>query len=216
MAPGATLHNRFDLELSRIFQGTSQDTYALTDHFQAALRARWAGFAPPGSCTLVPLPAGVSGRGGNRWGTHTLAVLPTMKRPERVGWNRELVYNAMWTLLCEIGRWNASVDAGAGADGDGGGRGDGEGEGRRDVRSGEGGNEAGKGAEGKGIRRVVVTGLGTGTGGVDVERCGRQMVLAVKHYVEGAPEKARWESETVKRRVEELEETVGEFSRSGI
>ena len=63
---------------------------------------------------------------------------------------------------------------------------------------------------------MLVTGLGTGSGGVDVEVCGQQMVLAVKQYLEGVPEKARWEHGTVKRRVEELEETLGEFSRSGI
>ncbi|KAI1794755.1 hypothetical protein LXA43DRAFT_1080472 [Ganoderma leucocontextum] len=188
----------FDLELSRIFQGSSPDMYALTDHVQAALRARWAGFAPPGSCTLVRLPAEVCGLGRNRWGTHTLAVLPTMKQPEWVGWNRELAYNAMWTLLCDIGRWNGGIDSGCATGGE---RGDGEGEegeGRSVWRSGED-----EGEERKGIWRVVVTGLGTGTGGVDVERSGRQMVLAVKHYLEGVPEKARWESGTVKRRVEE-------------
>ncbi|PIL22979.1 hypothetical protein GSI_15676 [Ganoderma sinense ZZ0214-1] len=210
----------FDLELSRIFQpeGSSpDDPYALTDHVQAALRARWAGYAPPGSCTLVPLPAEVCGEGRNRWGTHTLAVLPTMKQPEWVGWNRELVYHGMWTLLCEIGRWNGDVDSGCPSAG--GERGDGEGnlgEGRSDVGSGVEGYEAGKRREGRGIGRVLVTGLGTGTGGVDVELCGQQMVLAVKHYLEGVPEKARWESATVKRRVEEVEETLGEFSRSGI
>lgn len=212
---GPPLH-RFDLALSRIFQGSSPDLYALTDHVQAALRARWAGFAPPGSCTLVPLPAEVSGAGRNKWGTHTIAVLPTMKQPEWVGWNRELVYHGMWTLLCEIGRWNGGVDSECPTGGERGEGEDGPGEGRSVVGSGIDDYEAGKRGSGKGIWRVLVTGLGTGSGGVDVELCGQQMVLAVKQYLEGVPEKARWEHGTVKRRVEELEETLGEFSRSGI
>lgn len=32
------------------------------------------------------------------------------------------------------------------------------------------------------IKTVLMTGLGTGTGGIGVDRCARQMVLAVKHF----------------------------------
>ncbi|EJF56640.1 macro domain-like protein, partial [Dichomitus squalens LYAD-421 SS1] len=167
----------FDLVLSRAFQGRSADVYALTDHVQATLGTRWGGFAPAGTCTLVPLPAGVSGREGNKWGTHTLAVLPTMKEPEWVGWNRELVYNGMWSLLCEIGRWNEEAE-GAGRDPGG-------------SRCLEAKREGEKNGQER-IERVVMTGLGTGTGGVSAARCGRQMVLAVKHYLQGLPEKVRW------------------------
>ncbi|KAI0712684.1 hypothetical protein C8Q76DRAFT_585156, partial [Earliella scabrosa] len=147
----------FDLELSRIFRGPSADMYSLTEHVQAHLRVRWAGFAPPTSCTLVPLPDTVRGEGGNRWGTHALAVVPTMKRPERVDWHEDLAYTATWALLCEVARWNAE--------------------------------NAEKDEE---IGRVLMTGLGTGAGGVGVERCARQMVLAVQHYASPLPASVRW------------------------
>ncbi|KAI0701561.1 hypothetical protein C8T65DRAFT_269505 [Cerioporus squamosus] len=177
----------FDLALSRAFRGPSADLYALTDHVQTHLRARWAGYAPPGTCTLVPLPDAAR---ANRWGTHTLAVVPTMKRPEDVDWNRELVYGATWGLLCELGRWNARVRA--------------DGEPVASATSGKAPHERGR------IERVLMTGLGTGAGGVSAERCARQMVLAVKHYVEaeGLPERLRWETAEVERRVREVEETV--------
>ena len=164
-----TGRRRFDLALSRAFQGGSADAYFLTDHVQAHLRRRAAGFLPPGSCALVGLPEGVAGA-GNAWGTRVLAVLPTMRVPGDVGWHRDLVYNATWALLAEVARWNAD-----------------------------------EGANGGPIERIVMTGLGTGTGGVSAERCARQMVLAVKHFEEGVAEHARWE--TVQRQMEEVEET---------
>ena len=187
--------------------------YALTDHVQASLRARWGGFAPAGTCTLVPLPPAVSGPARNKWGTHTLAVLPTMKEPEWVGWNRELVYNAMWTLLCEIARWNGEVDE---ARRETGGRQSQEARAEGEagcIQKGSGGRWVEHDSEPEErrrerISRVVMTGLGTGTGGVSAERCGRQMVLAVKHYLEGLPEKVRWDSAEEKRRMEELNATL--------
>ena len=187
--------------------------YALTDHVQASLRARWGGFAPAGTCTLVPLPPAVSGPARNKWGTHTLAVLPTMKEPEWVGWNRELVYNAMWMLLCEISRWNGEVDE---ARRETGGRQSQEARAEGEaayIQEGSGGRWEEHDSEPEKrrrerISRVVMTGLGTGTGGVSAERCGRQMVLAVKHYLEGLPEKVRWDSAEEKRRMEELNATL--------
>ncbi|EKM54875.1 uncharacterized protein PHACADRAFT_259039 [Phanerochaete carnosa HHB-10118-sp] len=42
------------------------------------------------------------------------------------------------------------------------------------------------------IRRVLMTGLGTGVGRMSAERCARQMVLAVKHFRKGWPEEPKW------------------------
>ena len=49
------------------------------------------------------------------------------------------------------------------------------------------------GNEAQRIGRIVMTGLGTGTGGVSAARCARQMVLAVKHARTALPTPTRWE-----------------------
>ena len=156
----------------------------------------YGGFLPPGACALVPLPEAVRGGAqgkGNPWGAHALAVLPTMRVPQDVRWHRDLAYNATWALLAEVARWNADAGADASA-----------------VPQGEGG--ASRANVGKQrIERVLMTGLGTGAGGVSAERCARQMVLAVKHFGEDLPERVRWE--TVARRMEEVEGSRSCISR---
>lgn len=90
--------------LSRSFQGTGKLS-RLTDHVQNVLHEQWLGYAPPGSCTLVPLADDMAGT-NNPWGTRVMAVIPTMRVPDDVSWHRDLVYNCMWSLLCEIVKWN--------------------------------------------------------------------------------------------------------------
>lgn len=136
--------------------GNTGDFARLTHHVQRVLHKRWRGFAPPQSCTLVELPADVSGTSGNPWGARVLAVLPTMRVPEEVNWHKDLVYNSMWTLLVEVMHWNESH------------------------------------GEDEQIRKVLTTGLGTGTGGLSVDRCAAQMVLAVKHFQQGKPQELTW------------------------
>ena len=128
---------------------------------------------PPGSCAIVPLPEDVRVPHENPWHTTSLAILPTMHTPEDVSWHKDLVYNAMWTLLVEIKRWNQS--------------------------------EVGKASS---IHTVLMTGLGTGQGGISVERCAQQMVLAVKHWqLRGLPQNhVRWED--VQQRNAEIERTM--------
>ena len=72
---------------------------------QNVLREQWLGYAPPGSCTLVPLADDMAGT-NNPWGARVMAVVPTMRVPADVSWNQDLVYNCMWSLLCEIVKWN--------------------------------------------------------------------------------------------------------------
>lgn len=90
--------------LSRSFQGTGKLS-KLTDHVQNVLHEQWLGYAPPGSCTLVPLADDMAGT-NNPWGTKVMAVIPTMRVPDDVSWHKDLVYNCMWSLLCEIVKWN--------------------------------------------------------------------------------------------------------------
>lgn len=168
--------NRFDLELSRCFQGDGEDIWKLTDHCQTYIYDNWHGFVPPGSCTIVPLPEDVRGAHKNPWHTTSLAILPTMHTPEDVSWHKDLVYNAMWTLLVETKRWN-QLEVGR-----------------------DGANS---------IHTVLMTGLGTGQGGISVKRCAQQMVLAVKHWQQqqASPENhVRWED--VQQRNAEIERTM--------
>lgn len=37
-----------------------------------------------------------------------MAVIPTMRVPADISWHQGLVYNCMWSLLCEIVKWNRS------------------------------------------------------------------------------------------------------------
>lgn len=149
--------NRFDYYLSEALS-PPKDIMALTRCAQAALKERYYGFAPPTSCTLVPLPPAL--RQNPRFPrARALAVCPTMRIPADMDWHRDLVYNIMWTLLVELEHWNET-----------------HGEGER-------------------IARVVMTGMGTGVGRVDKAVCARQMVLAVKHFLDARSEagRKRWE-----------------------
>ena len=173
------LKNRFDLELSRCFRGIGGDIWRLTDHCQTYIHDNWHGFVPPGSCTIVPLPEDVRGPHKNPWHTTSLAILPTMHTPRDVSWHKDLVYNAMWTLLVEIKRWNQLKKVGK------------------------------DGTATSNIHTVLITGLGTGQGGISVKRCAQQMVLAVKHWQQqqGLPENhVRWED--VLQRNAEIERTM--------
>lgn len=171
---------RFDLELSRCFKGAGGDIWRLTDHCQTYIRDVWHGFVPPGSCVVVPLPEDVRGPDKNPWRTTSLAILPTMHTPENVSWHKDLVYNAMWALLMEMERWNRKLLS------------------VPDVGGKESSDDI--------IRTVLITGLGTGYGGISAKRCAQQMVLAVKHFKQGLPTKIRWED--VRERNAEIEKTM--------
>jgi hypothetical protein len=91
-------------------------------------------------------------------------VLPTMRHVAEVRWHQDLVYNAMWSLLVEIGRWNPELAHGLGE------------------------------TRGKRIERVLITGLGTGYGKVSAPRCAQQMILAFRHFAQGVPKEAKREN----------------------
>ena len=63
-----------------------------------------------------------------------------MRIPERVTWNREIVYNLMWSVLVSLEHHNAAVDDST---------------------------QVGTSVR---IRKVLMTGLGTGVGGVSTAR----------------------------------------------
>lgn len=152
---------RYDQDLSLTFQG-ADGVRTLTRQVQRALRASWHGYLPPGSCHITPLPGDVAGSDGNQFGASSIAVVPTMRYPVDIRWHQDLVYNAVWSLLVQVKRWNAEL-VGRGA-----------------------GNAHHR------IERILMTGLGTGCGQVSAARCARQMVLAIRHFAEGVPEDAGW------------------------
>lgn len=84
---------------------------------QDKLHEEWKGFAPPGTCTLVDLPQDwtsrdrePTARSKNVWGTQWLALCPTMRVPSNVTWDREVVYECIWSLLNAIYKHNRAAE----------------------------------------------------------------------------------------------------------
>ncbi|VDB97596.1 unnamed protein product [Peniophora sp. CBMAI 1063] len=92
-----------DMYISRAFSGGG-DLLTLSRAIQGDLYARWYGFAPPTSCTLVRIPEHL--RNAQYPRCTVLAVCPTMRVPTDVSWHKDLAYNVVCTLLCELERWN--------------------------------------------------------------------------------------------------------------
>ncbi|KAF1995056.1 macro domain-like protein [Amniculicola lignicola CBS 123094] len=153
----------FDDALSRAFS-PKEDYYTLTRVVQERLYAEWRGFAPPGSCTMVDLetPPKRGALKPNDWGCRYIALCPTMKIPQNVLWDREVVYECIWALLASVGNHNRKVD-----------RGDGNG---KDAA----------------IRSMLMTPIATGYGRWSPERWAAQTVLAMKHYAEAAENEEKW------------------------
>ena len=178
IAPQSLITRRYDLALSHAFQDT-KGTQILSRHVQRALCARWNGYLPPGSCLITELPNGDTERGGgNQFGASSIAVLPTMRYPVDVRWHQDLVYNAVWSLLVEIGQWNAEHLA---------------------PRPGDDAHKI--------IKRVLMTGVGTGYGKVSAARCAQQMILAIRHFAQGVPDEAVWDN--VSNLIQEVNVTRG-------
>ena len=175
------LDGGFDDAISRAFS-PADNYYALTRHVQSELYKQHRGFAPPGTCTLVPIPKEYAERSktGDRWGCRWLALCPTMRVPYDANWDREVVYECVWSLLCAIDRHNRSAKASAGA---------------------ESGDSA--------IGSILMTPLATGVGRVSAKKWANQAVLAIKHYIHAVENAAQfssldWEQAT------KLSEEVGE------
>lgn len=99
------LDGGFDDAISRAFS-PREDYFALTRLTQSKLYEEYRGFAPPGTCTLIPIPDDFHKRSKNVWGTKHLALCPTMRLPQDVRWDKEVVYEAVWTLLCAVDKHN--------------------------------------------------------------------------------------------------------------
>ncbi|CAL5870801.1 uncharacterized protein PFLUO_LOCUS5041 [Penicillium psychrofluorescens] len=100
------LDGAFDDAISRAFS-PRDDYFALTHAVQLVLYENWRGFAPPGTCTLVQFPAPLE---QNSRQCAWVAICPTMREPTNVCWDREVVYECVWSLFCQVERHNRSSD----------------------------------------------------------------------------------------------------------
>lgn len=103
------LDGGFDAALSEVFSPEG-DFLALTRIAQAKLYKEWRGFAPPGTCTIVPFKFDAPTK--NVWECKYVALCPTMKIPQTVEWDREVVYECIWSLMCALDKHNDAVAAG--------------------------------------------------------------------------------------------------------
>ncbi|KAJ5121441.1 uncharacterized protein N7515_009402 [Penicillium bovifimosum] len=101
----ARLDGAFDNAISLTFSPRN-DYHALTRAAQRVFYEKWRGFAPPGSCTLVEFPEELK---KNVYGCEWVAMCPTMRQPGNVEWDREVVYECVWSLLCRVEGFNRSA-----------------------------------------------------------------------------------------------------------
>ncbi|KAI1788300.1 macro domain-like protein [Ganoderma leucocontextum] len=156
------LDGSFDQVLSDYIAPES-DNDALTHTAQAALYKRWRGYAPAGTCTLIPLAHTPCEH--NKLRVRYVALCPTMRTPENVTWHKEVVYNCVWSLLVAIDSHNAEIAADP----------------EKAAREGA-----------SPIETVVMTGLATGVGAVSPEMCAKQMARAFAHYHEAKAKPEKW------------------------
>ncbi|KAF7554315.1 hypothetical protein G7Z17_g3019 [Cylindrodendrum hubeiense] len=155
------LDGAFDDAISRSLS-PRDDYLALTRVVQKRLYDEYRGFAPPGSCTLVHIPDDFRARSRNVWGTRNIALCPTMRMPEDVRWDREVVYKCVWSLLCAIDNHNRLLEMGH----------------PRELALM--------------INNVLMTPLATGVGRVSAKKWANQVVLAIKHFVDASENPDKW------------------------
>lgn len=179
------LDGAFDDAISRTFCVHRSLPYEMLTHAaQDVLYERFRGFAPRGSCTLVKFPRVMlensdvgrdrgKKRGDNVWGCSWVGICPTMRVPENVVWDKEVVYECVWSLMCEVERHNRGQENFAR---------------KNKSKNKEGGGDHGMDR----IDSIVMTPLATGVGKVSKERWAAQVVLALKHFVDAVERPERW------------------------
>ena len=152
------------------------DYFALTRFVQAEIYKKHRGFAIPGSATALLLPENVIDAQKGTTGCKYLIMCPTMHWPQDISWDRDIVYNTMWSLLLEIQRHNSSARES-----------DSDGFNHHPPRYEE--------IDGKPIiRSILMPGLGTGTGRIPYGRFASQFALAVKNFDEAIRNPEKWSS----------------------
>ncbi|KAK7207390.1 hypothetical protein BZA70DRAFT_271153 [Myxozyma melibiosi] len=183
VSPGnsfARMDGGLDLLISRFFSEPRAASLGLEEkdalvevlrYVQRVHYRRWKGLQPVGSCYLIDMlpwmAENCTERGGseqarvdwNRFRCRYIAHSPTMRVPSAL-WREEIVYECMWSMLNEVYNHNLAVE--------------------QAQTSGSSTADSSQ----KKIERVVVTGLGTGTGGLDREVCARLMVTAYVNFLD--------------------------------
>lgn len=177
----ARLDGAFDDALSRAFS-PHNDYHALTRVAQKKVYSEWRGFQVPGTCLLIDLTSedGQLKSGKEVWGCRYLLHCPTMKVPQNVGWDKEVVYECIWSLLNCVENHNRRVSGTTMA-----------------MTSPSSSSMAEAEAEAatsddRKISSFLMTPLATGCGMVSAQRWAEQTVLALKHFADaltGGPEK---------------------------
>ncbi len=102
----AQLTGSFDAVISRMFETDIAfrrlGLVTVTSHCQSYLHATYNGYLSPGMSLIVPMHEFHEPKFQCRY----IALCPTMRLPDDCRWNKEVVYNGMWNLLCEILRHN--------------------------------------------------------------------------------------------------------------
>ncbi|KAL2830121.1 hypothetical protein BJY01DRAFT_261019 [Aspergillus pseudoustus] len=165
------LDGAFDDAISRAFCLPHHDYDTLTRAAQKVLYEKYRGFAPPGTCELIPFPAelirgtNTTGEGADEgWGCKWVGLCPTMRTPDNVRWDREVVYECVWSLLCAVEGWN------------------------RGLEEGKGGEYRERGR----IESLLITPMATGCGAVSPKKWAAQFVLAMRYFVDALERPERW------------------------
>jgi O-acetyl-ADP-ribose deacetylase (regulator of RNase III) len=104
------LDGGFDDAISRAWSPAT-NYLALTRAVQAQIYGHSRGYLPVGHCFIATIPPQYKnqGRYGTDWGCRYIAMCPTMRTPQDVTWDKEVVYECIWSLLNAIDRHNSAA-----------------------------------------------------------------------------------------------------------
>ena len=102
------LDGAFDDAISRALS-PKNDYHWTTRQTQRVLYEKWKGFAPPGTCTVIPLHDEEGEKRDMAWKVKYILLCPTMRIPQPVNWDREVVYECIWSMLCAIDAHNKTA-----------------------------------------------------------------------------------------------------------
>ncbi|KAF2420147.1 macro domain-like protein [Tothia fuscella] len=100
----------FDDAISIFLSPNPKEGYSwTTKKVQSALYKKSRGYAPPGSCTLIDNAGPYEESENHKAGCRYIALCPTMRVPHQVKWDREVIFECIWSLLCAIDTHNQEI-----------------------------------------------------------------------------------------------------------